>query len=82
MKSWQEVALDVAIVAAATVLTATKVLSGEAFLLLIGPLVGAHVAKQRNGKGKGQGESMPPGSASAVIALALGAAALLGRSKA
>lgn len=53
MKSWQEVALDVAIVAAATILTATKVLSGEAFLLLIGPLVGAHVSKQRVGKGKG-----------------------------
>jgi hypothetical protein len=79
MKSWQEVALDVAIVAAATVLTATKVLSGEAFLLLIGPLVGAHVAKR--GKGRGRDDSLPPGSASAVIALALGAAALLGRGK-
>lgn len=80
MKSWQEVALDVAIVAAATILTATKVLSGEAFLLLIGPLVGAHVSKQRGGKGKG--DSSPPASASAVIALALGAAALLGRKQA
>lgn len=80
MKSWQEVALDVAIVAAATILTATKVLSGEAFLLLIGPLVGAHVSKQRVGKGKG--DSNPPASASAVIALALGAAALLGRKQA
>lgn len=77
MKTWQEVALDVTIVTAATVLTATKILSAEAFLLLIGPLVGAHVAK-RSGK-KSAGDSLPPGSASAVIALALGAAALFGR---
>lgn len=77
-KTWQEVALDLGVLAAATTLTALKVITPEVFLLIIGPLVGAHVA-QRGAKAKSGGGSIAPPSASAVVGLVLGAAALLGR---
>lgn len=83
MKTWQEVALDLGVLAAATVLTALKVVTPEMFLLIVGPLVGAHVAKRgeaaKSTKGKSAGESVAPPSSSAVMALVLGAAALLTR---
>lgn len=82
MKTWQEVALDLGVLAAATVLTALKVVTPEMFLLIVGPLVGAHVAKRgeaAKSKGKPSGESVAPPSSSAVMALVLGAAALLTR---
>ena len=79
-KTWQEVALDLGVLAAATVLTALKVISPEMFFLVVGPLVGAHVAQRgtKNGNGNGKADS-PVAPSSAVLALILGAAAIMGR---
>lgn len=77
-KTWQEVALDLGVLAAATVLTALKVISPEMFFLVVGPLVGAHVAQRGTKNGNGKADS-PVASSSAVLALILGAAAIMGR---
>lgn len=82
MKTWQEVSLDLGVLAAATVLTALKVVTPEMFFLIVGPLVGAHVAKRgeaSKSKSKPGDSSVPPASASAVMALVIGAASLLSR---
>jgi len=79
MKSWQEIALDLGVLTAATVLTALKVVTPEMFFLMVGPLVGAHIGK-RGEKNKKPGDpSVPPASASAVMALVIGAASLVSR---
>jgi hypothetical protein len=79
MKTWQEVSLDLGIVLCVSVLTGLKIVSPEAWLLIVGPLVGAHVSnKAKKGNG-GNGSTVPP--ASAALAILAGAAALMSSKK-
>jgi hypothetical protein len=78
MKSWQEVSLDLGIVLCVSVLTGLKIVSPEAWLLIVGPLVGAHVSNKAK-KGGGGGSTVPP--ASAALAILAGAAALMSSKK-
>lgn len=54
MKTWQETAVDLTIIIAASALAVAKVISVEVWLLVIGPITGAAIsAKAKGASGKG-----------------------------
>lgn len=73
MKTWQETAVDLTIIVAASALAVAKIISVEVWLLVIGPITGAALsnrAKTGNG-GKPTGKAAAGGSA--VLLLLAGA---------
>lgn len=72
--AWRGLALDLAVIASATVLGAMRVLPAEAIVAVIASIGGARVIARNNGGGPGAPSTM-------VGALVLGAAALASRSR-
>lgn len=72
LPQWAGVALDLAIVASATVLAAMHVIQAETYLMVIGPIVGARAATIRSGRGDSGSAAL-----AVVVGLSLGVASLL-----
>lgn len=69
MKSWQQVVLDVAVLAAVTLLALFGTLPTEAAIAVIGSLAGARVTQRNGGNGAAK--------TGAVVGLVLGLVALV-----